>query len=826
MNLLDLNGNWRMKKVTGGNWLDVTVPGSVFNDLLLNGKIEDPFYRDNEDQAIEIASEDYQYQRTFQVSQNFLKQDRIILCCEGLDTLSEIRLNGTEVAKTHNMHRKYEFDVKDYLIEGQNTINITFFSPLEYISEKQKEYPTWGTTDAVEGFQHLRKAHSMFGWDWGPKIPDSGIWRDIYIAGYNTALLSDVYIIQKHTDNNVALDIKVEHSLVTGECKYCTEKSLTIEVTVTSPYNEVIKSSLLSRKTENNISVVIDHPQLWWPNGYGSQPLYSVQVVLKDEACVLDQKQYTIGLREIKVKRENDQWGESFEFNINGVSIFAMGADYIPEDNLLPRCNPERTENLLKDCIAANFNCIRVWGGGHYPWDYFYDLCDKYGLLVWQDLMFACAIYNLTDDFAQNIEKEAIDNIKRIRHHACLGIICGNNEMETAWCDWGLPTTPKLQTDYIKQFEVLLSDASKASAPDILYWPSSPSSGGSFDNPNDFNRGDVHYWEVWHGQKPFTEYRKYFFRFASEFGFQSFPSPKTIDQFTLPEDRNIFSEVMEKHQKNGAANGKILYYLADNFKYPKDFDSLVYTSQVLQAEAIKYGVEHWRRNRGRCMGAIYWQLNDCWPVASWSSIDYYGRWKALHYYAKRFFASVLLSACDEGPKIRLNISNETMSAFSGTIKWRLVKNIDGVIKEDSFDVNVPSLSAEYFDELDFSANLMSKEDKRNTYFEYSLIKDGRNLSEGTILFVKPKHFNFIKPQLITEVLDSGDKYIINISADELAKYVWLDLKDNDCIFSDNCLDLTKGSARQLSVMKSSLSKQVTPQEFEASLIVKSIVDIV
>lgn len=330
-----------------------------------------------------------------------------------------------------------------------------------------------------------------------------------------------------------------------------------------------------------------------------------------------------------------------------------MGANYIPEDNLLTRNPEERTERLIKDCVEANFNMIRIWGGGHYPDDFFFDLCDQYGLIVWQDFMFACSEYALTQEFKETVVQEVVDNVKRIRHHASLGIWCGNNEVEEAWVYWGPPADPKHKGDYIKLFEFIIPELLKDLDPATFYWSSSPSSGGSFVEPRNHNVGDMHYWEVWHGLKPFTEYREYFFRFCSEFGFQSFPSLKTIETFTLPEERNIFTHVMEKHQKNGAANGKILFYLSENFLYPKDFNSLLYASQILLSEAIKYGVEHWRRNRGRCMGSLYWQLNDCWPVASWSSIDYYGRWKALHYFAKKFYSPVLLSMEETGTQTHI-----------------------------------------------------------------------------------------------------------------------------------------------------------------------------
>lgn len=818
MHYIDLNGTWQMKRTVSNEWIDGKVPGSVFTDLLNAGLIEDPFYRDNEDKVKEFALYDYEYKRTFQVDGKLLSCNRVVLRCEGLDTLADIRINGQLIASTNNMHRTYEFDVKDVLREGENVIHITFYSPIKYISEKQKESPLWGVAEAIPGYPHLRKAHCMFGWDWGPQLPDMGIFRNISIQGYEYGRLEDVYITQHHKDHEVLLDIRVSHT------KWELE-DIAIEVEVTSPDGESYYAKAYNCSPTEYIKLAITDPKLWWPNGYGEQPLYKIKVMLKKEDKLLDLWERNIGLRTIKVRREKDQWGESFEFNVNGVSIFAMGANYIPEDSLLPRRSPQRTEKLIKDCVEANFNCIRVWGGGYYPDDYFFDLCDKYGLIVWQDFMFACAVYEMTDEFAENIKQEAIDNIKRIRHHACLGIWCGNNEMELAWVEWNFPKTAKLRTDYIKQFEILLSQLVKELDPNTFYWPASPSSGGGFEDPNNENVGDVHDWDVWHGLKPFTDYRNYYFRFVSEFGFQSFPSLKTIKSFTLPEDRNIFSYVMEKHQKNAGANGKILYYLSENFKYPKDFDSLLYTSQVLQGIAIKYGVEHWRRHRGRCMGAIYWQLNDCWPVASWSSIDYFGRWKALHYFAKRFFAPVLLSAKEEGTEVELHLSNEKMEPVSGTIAWKLRDNASRVIKEGSLQVEVPALSSVLCEALDFSDILKDKKALRETYLEFTFFQDGEVVSSGTVIFTKDKYFEYLDPAIKVEVREREDAFIIRLRSEAFARYVELDLEDADCKFSDNYFHLSADEAREIVVKKESLSSDMDLQTFSENLKVRSIYDI-
>ena len=502
--------------------------------------------------------------------------------------------------------------------------------------------------------------------------------------------------------------------------------------------------------------------------------------------------------------RRKDEWGESFETHVNGVSIFAMGADYIPEDNILRRVTPERTRRLLEDAKLAHHNAIRVWGGGYYPDDWFYDACDELGLVVWQDFMFACAVYELTDEFEANIVEEFKDNIRRLRHHPSLGLWCGNNEMEMFVDQGNWVSTPKQKADYIRMYEYIIPKVLKEYDPDTFYWPASPSSGGAFDFPNDPNRGDVHYWDVWHGNKPFTEYRKFFFRYASEFGFQSFPCKKTVERFTLPEDRNIFSYVMEKHQRNNAANGKIMNYMAQTFLYPGDFDTMLYASQLLQAEAIRYGVEHWRRNRGRCMGAVVWQLNDCWPVASWASIDYFGRWKALHYAEKRFFAPVLLSCCEEGTltqrtnindelredavekSIRLNVSNETMQPVRCEVRWALRNAKGEALLEGGEEVAVDALSAKWLEKHEFpSADLYGD------YASYELWSDGVKVSSGTVLFCAPKHFHFVDPQLSLTV--EGDEIVV--SAKAYARMVEIVCEDGDVLFDDNYFDLNADSRR-------------------------------
>lgn len=803
---MNLGGAWRMREADSETWHSAHVPGSVYADLMADGTMPDPFWRENELDAFERMKKDYVYQRTFTVSEAQLAHAHVELVCEGLDTLAHVSLNGREIAFADNMHITWVWDVKEQLHAGENTLEIRFDSPILYCAKKAEEAPGWESSDATPGFRHLRKAHCMFGWDWGPRLPDAGIWRPIFLRTWDAARLENALMLQAHHDGVVDVTIRPE---IAGESAWSAE--------ITAPDGEVLT---LPETTATEQLITIEHPQLWWPNGLGKQPLYRVTVRL----AAGDTRTWRIGLRTMTVSREKDEWGEEFCHVVNGVKVFAMGADYIPEDNILARVTPERTRRLLEDCKAANFNAIRVWGGGYYPDDAFYDICDELGLLVWQDLMYACAFYDLTPDFERSIRVETQQNVARVRHHASLALICGNNEMEMFMAGansalinhrtWEfVPTYPHHITDYVKMFEYILPAIVKETAPQTYWWPASPSSGGNFDAPNDENRGDNHYWDVWHGEKPFTEYRKFFFRYASEFGFQSFPCLKSVKQFTLPDDRNIFSRVMERHQRNQAANGKILSYLSQTFRYPNSFDDLLYASQLMQAEAIRYGVEHWRRNRGRCMGAIIWQLNDIWPVASWASIDYYGRWKALHYAAKRFFAPVMISAEEEGelsqnPKIneyhpapleksfRLNVCNETLRDVTGEVVWALRTPDGAIVRQGHQALTIPAMSAKWLDKVDCADASLT-----GHYVSFAFVGDDVAVSEGTCIFCAPKHFGFTDPRLTVE--KRGDTLVVTSRA--YAKQVWLESEDADLLLDDNAFDMNPGT-KVVRVLRGSAEK--------------------
>lgn len=799
-----LHSHWVMQRVGDEKWIPAKVPGGVYGDLLNAGKMEDPFWKDNELKACELMEEDYEYLETFDCEDHILDCDRVLLHFDGIDTVADVYLNGQYLGSPINMHRIWEYDVKEIVKKKDNILRVVLFSPNKWIREAFKKCPTLGNDDTYEGFMHLRKAHYMFGWDWGAHLPDAGIFRPVSLLGIRGARIDSVHILQKHertgeTEKGTVRPVTKSVTLTFEVEKECVreEDEFSYQVEITDPEG---KSVFYPNSPK---SVKIDRPKLWWPNGYGKQNLYGIKVTLSCNGEKVDVWERRIGLRTMTMHIEKDRYGECFAHQVNGVDIFAMGADYIPEDHLLSRVTKETTEALLKKAKFANFNSIRVWGGGYYPSDWFYDLCDEMGFVVWQDFMFACAVYELTPEFEANITQEFIENVKRLRHHASLGLWCGNNEMELFVKQGEWVSKPSEVRDYFFMYERIIPSVVKKYDPQTFYWPASPSSGGSMDNPNDPTRGDVHNWAVWHGNRPFSEYRKYMFRYLSEFGFQAFPSVRTIETFTDDKrDMNPFSYIMEKHERQYNANGKLVNYMQQIYRYPNSFPLFVYTSQLLQADAIRYGVEHFRRNRGCCMGAVYWQLNDCWPVISWSSVDYCGRLKALHYYAKRFFAPWLISCEEQGmmtaeanmnrqhfefeKSIRLNVANETVEDGEVLVRWALRTPDAKIVKSGEEKVYVPALTSVWLEKQEFKdADIFSN------YASYELVKDGCVISEGTVNFSYPKYFKYEDPKLSCRM--EGNEIIVSSRA--YAKSVEIQNENEDLILSDNYFDLNADEKR-------------------------------
>jgi len=832
-----LSGPWHFRQLGANDWLPAQAPGGVHTDLLALGRIPDPFVADNEKAVQWVAESDWEYRRTFDASAELLAEERVYLVGDGLDTLAEVRLNGHLLGQTDNMFRRYEWEVKSLLRPTANELLIAFASPVRYVTAKQAERPLRGVTQAIVGGPHLRKAPCQFGWDWGPQLPPIGIWKDIRLEGYSIARLTDVHLRQHHAHGQVEVqaEVKVEQ---------WSDAALEATLRVTAPDGSSTETTRALPDAPLALSISIATPQLWWPNGYGDQPLYEVEVEVKAEAgekpstlsstltSAVASASYTIGLRTIELRQQPDQWGRSWQFVVNGVPIFAKGGNWIPADSFPTRLTDAFLEGLIRWAADAHFNMLRVWGGGFYEEERFYDLCDRYGILVWQEFVFSCSIYPLDDPvFVENCRIEAVENIRRLRHRASLALWCGNNEMEWGWESWGwakqdwedalrpyVERVPALrQLVRLADSRLLLADWRQlrdaydrffhhdlpawvaAEDPDHAYWPSSPSSDTPFQDVNGEVQGDSHYWEVWHGRKPFTAYRTTFPRFQSEFGFQALPPLKTIATYAEPADWNMTSYVMEHHQKNAAGNGLMIGQMTETFRMPKDFSSLVYLSLMLQAEGIRYGVEHWRRHPERVAGALYWQFNDCWPVASWASVDYFGRWKALHYAARRFFAPVLLSILDAGASMGIYVTNDLPAPWEGVARWSL-ETVSGEVWEAGEEVVAAGpAAATHVRTLDFGDRVAAHKltpllsgARRDLIFVCELWQGEKLIARNIATFAPNKHLALAEPGLSWAISIQDGQLRFDVTAKSLARFVELALEGEDVVFSDNYFDLPAG----------------------------------
>lgn len=785
-----LSGAWQLRQAGEKQFYPGQVPGGVHTDLIAAGAIPDPFFGDNELRVMWVAEKDWQYSREFSVSDALLKEERVYLVCDGLDTLGKVELNGHELGRFENMFRQYRWEVKGLLKLGINTLVFTFDSPVQYAKEHEAKFALTGVQPwSILGGPYLRKAPCHFGWDWGPMLPPVGIWKDLRLEGHSIARLQDVHLRQRLDGNKGVLtaDVKLDR---------WGSAPLLARMRVTAPGGKTWEQTVPVDGGTGTVQVEVPQPELWWPNGYGEQPLYSVAISLLSGEYALDARSYKIGFRTIELRRDPDQWGETFIFWVNGVPVFAKGADWIPADSFPTRISDQYLEGLIRDSAAAHMNMLRVWGGGFYEEEEFYDLCDRYGILVWQDFVFACNKYPEDEDFFQNVKVEAVENVRRLRHRASLALWCGNNEMEQGWVDWGWNkpsdySNQRLKIAYDRMFHHLLPGIVAAEDPDRTYWPSSASSGLPFSEPNGQQRGDCHYWDVWHGRKPFTAYRSQYPRFMSEFGFQSLPPFETVQAYAEEKDWNMTSYIMEHHQRSFKGNGLMISQMTDTFRMPKDFPMLVYLSMVLQAEGIRYGVEHWRRHKDRVGGILYWQLNDCWPVASWSSIDYFGRWKALHYAARRFFAPVLLSIEDIEEKAQMDVwvTSDVTAPWKGSAAWKLI-TLDGQVLdsgEEAVSLN-PQESTQVFSK----AFDLTPEEKRRTVFLCELKQGSERISLSLATFIPNKHLELGDPQLDVVVSQQGDQVVYECSAKSLARFVEFKLQGADVVFSDNYFDVPAG----------------------------------
>ncbi|HKQ54025.1 MAG TPA: glycoside hydrolase family 2 protein, partial [Pyrinomonadaceae bacterium] len=785
-----LRTGWQFREVGKNDWHRATVPGCVHTDLLANKLIPDPFYRDNEQSLQWIGKTDWEYQTTFTPPPAVLKRENVELVFEGLDTYAEVFVNGKSLLKADNMFRTWRVDARSALAPGPNTLLIRFRSPINEVLPlmAKMSYQLPSPNDQGEKTSpHTRKAPYHYGWDWGPRFVTSGVWKPVYLEAWDDARIADLHIRQLEV--TAAKAQLIAHVEIVSEEDANADAEIIVENLTGRTVAARSKFKLRPRGVGIALGIVIERPALWWPNGLGAHPLYNFRARLLINGRLADEARVRTGLRSLELRQQPDEWGRSFEFRINGVPVFAKGGNWIPSDSFPTRVTREKYKHLLESVRDTNMNMLRVWGGGIYESDEFYELCDELGIMVWQDFMFACAMYPGDQEFLDNVRAEAEDNVKRLRNHPSLVLWAGNNEVETAWQHWGwkqnLPAS--LWDDYLKLFHGVLKEVTTALDPTRPYWPSSPSS-NLLDDSDSQKIGDVHYWEVWHASKPFEFYEKQFPRFMSEYGFQSFPQIETVSTYTTPAERDIQSPVMLAHQRHPRGNQLIREYMLREYPEPKDFESFLYVSQVLQAEGIRLGAEHLRRIMPRNMGSLYWQINDCWPVASWSSIDYYGRWKALQYYARRFHTALLLSPHREENSLNFYVVSDRTTPAQAELRVSLMDFDGHVLKSEVKSVTVAPLQSKSYLSLPVETWLAGR-DAKSLLLAYELSAGGKIVSANNYFFEPYKNLSIPASQIGTEVLRTRRGFRVTLTADKFARAVHLSLADGDGFFSDNYFDL-------------------------------------
>ncbi|HZE69785.1 MAG TPA: glycoside hydrolase family 2 protein [Pyrinomonadaceae bacterium] len=787
---ISLQSGWQFRELDKDTWYSATVPGCVHTDLLNNKLIDDPFYRDNEQKLQWLGKTDWEYQITFNVAPGILKRDKIELVFEGLDTYANVFLNNESLLNADNMFRTWRLDCKRLLKPGANILRIRFRSPINEVlplmAKLNYQLPA-GNDQGEKTSPHTRKAPYQFGWDWGPRFVTSGIWRPVFLEAWDKARVDDLQILpRKITADSAFLTAMVEvESSVSGNAT----------LVLNSPTDNTVamRQEVTLAKGSNRFALdfKIIHPALWWPNGLGAHPLYTFKARILINGKPVDEKTSRTGLRSLELRQEPDESGKSFTFVINGVPIFAKGANWIPADSFPTRISKAKYRQLLESARDANMNMLRVWGGGIYERNDFYELCDEMGILVWQDFMFGCSLYPGDQAFLDNVRQEAIDNVKRLRNHPSIVMWVGNNEIESGWFHWGwkeqLPA--KLWDDYLKLFYGVLPEVCGLLDPSRPYWPSSPSSKLE-DDPESQKMGDLHYWQVWHASLPFSEYEKQFPRFMSEYGFQSFPQLDTVNTYTLPADHDITSPVMMAHQRHPRGNQLIREYMLREYPEPKDFEAFLYVSQVLQADGIKIGAEHLRRIMPHNMGSLFWQLNDCWPVASWSSIDYTVRWKALQYYARRFYNEILASPFEENGNIKVFVVSDRIQPTAAQLNVSLLDFEGNKLWGQQQDITVPALNSKSYLTIPLKTLLAGRDPKGVVLFIEVLV-DGKPVSSNERFFEAYKNLSIPRPQINFEVARVGTGFKVALSTDKFARAVYLSAPYAGS-FVDNYFDLIPG----------------------------------
>ena len=805
----DLSAGWEFHQINDNKTYSANIPGCIHTDLYEHGLIPDPYFRDNESSVQWIGESTWVYTSEFIPDPILLNKENIELVFEGLDTYAKVFLNDLLIISADNMFRTWKADVKDLLVPGSNVLTIVFSPPGEKNAEKAAVLPY----KLPDNRAFTRKSPYHFGWDWGPEIISCGIWKPVYLNSWEHFRIQNVYVSHpppsaEGVNINVHLSIEADAA-----------QSVRIKV-----FDDEKKRRLAFEKVdlkpginEITLNYYLENPELWWPNGLGKPKLYTIRTSVMDMGWE-DERITTFGVREIELIRDKDEFGESFYFKVNGLPVFMKGANYIPQDNFLPRVDGLRYEKLIKSVVDANMNMLRVWGGGFYENDIFYDLCDRNGILLWQDFMFACNMYPGDDHFLANVKSEAIDNVTRLRNHPCIALWCGNNEIDEGWHNWewqkqlGYSTKDSAAVwhDYEAVFHDILPAVVEKFDPGTIYWPSSPMTGWGRDEA--YTQGDVHYWGVWWGEEAFEMYREKTGRFMSEYGFQGMPSMETVLSYTEPQDRYIGSPVMEAHQKHPRGTELIQKYMEREFIVPEKFEDYLYVSQVLQAEGMAEAFLSHRISQPFCMGTLYWQLNDCWPVTSWAGLDYYGKWKALHYHVKRAYAPVMIRAAEKDGNIDVYAVNDHLEDKKVELRIELM-DFDGnrIVSKREMVV----LHARTNQLIHSMSNKV--DDPENTVLFTGLFKNDTAISHSFHYFVPTKELKLEDPGL--KFLINTEDLTISLRASKLARQVFLEAPGIEGRFEDNFFDMAPGEFREIK-----FSGDVDVNELIQKLKIKSIYD--
>ena len=810
----NLHEGWKFRQARLADWYPATVPGVVHTDLLQNKIIEDPFFRLNERGLQWIDKEDWVYETCFTLAADMMRKENMELVFEGLDTYADVYLNDECILKADNMFRRWSIPVRQYIREENNILKVYFHSPVKIDVPKWDalpyQYPASNDQSENGGLFNkkisifARKAGYHYGWDWGPRLVTSGIWRPVYIRAWSDLRINDVFIEQK--------EVGAGRTVIAGHVELDADKDMDgVLVTITDEATGRVlgeRQADLKRGTNRvTVDFVLHKPKLWWSNGLGEPFLYRFRTDIIAGGELLDSKTERVGIRSLKVVHQPDKDGHTFYIELNGRPVFAKGANYIPSDNFLPRVTPANYKKTILDAAGVNMNMLRVWGGGIYENDVFYDLCDEYGIMIWQDFMFACSMYPAEDALLDNIRQEAVDNVKRLRNHACIALWCGNNECQDAWLGWGWKReierqnkeyADKIWAQYRQQYHVTLPGVVREYAPGTFYWPSSPFAfEGEMSGTTD---GDRHYWSVWHGKAPISDYDSEKSRFFSEYGFQSFPEFESVKRYApYPEDWDIRSEVMMSHQRGGDhANGLIETYLLNEYKKPRDFRAFLYMNHVLQGDAIKTAIESHRRQMPYNMGTLFWQHNDCWPVASWASRDYYGRWKTQHYYVRKAYDDILISPVVEGDDLKVYAVSDRLENTSGRLQLQVCQFDGTVVRHWDKSVGISGNDSR----VCFSAplaKLLEGTDRGTVYVRVDYTDKSGRVYHNNYCLGKQKDMDYPKVDLQTEVHSIEGGYEVMVSADKFARAVCLSIADNESVYSDNYFDVQPKSSVQVQV---------------------------